>query len=118
VTHVVRGSDLLDNTPRQVLLQRRLGLPTPRYAHLPVIANAHGQKLSKQTFARALDGADAAASLRAALDFLDQPAPPPDRIAPAAILDWAVRHWSLATVPRATSLGGESLPASCRAFAG
>jgi glutamyl-Q tRNA(Asp) synthetase len=117
VTHVVRGCDLLDNTPRQVLLQRRLGLPVPRYAHLPVIANALGQKLSKQTFARALDGADAAANLRAALDFLGQPAPPPDRGTAAAILDWAIRHWSLAAVPRATHLGGERLPPSCRAFA-
>lgn len=55
VTHVVRGADLLDNTPRQVWLQRCLGLPTPTYMHIPVLTNNAGQKLSKQTGAPALN---------------------------------------------------------------
>jgi len=55
VTDVVRGADLLDNTPRQIWLQRALGLPTPRYLHVPVVTDARGRKLSKQTGARALD---------------------------------------------------------------
>ncbi len=55
VTHVVRGADLLDSTPRQIYLQRLLGVPTPRYMHVPVITNELGEKLSKQTGARALD---------------------------------------------------------------
>jgi glutamyl-Q tRNA(Asp) synthetase len=55
ITDVVRGADLLDNTPRQIWLQRALGLPTPRYLHVPVVTNAGGEKLSKQTGARALD---------------------------------------------------------------
>jgi len=55
ITDVVRGADLLDNTPRQVLLQRRLGLPTPRYLHIAVARNAAGEKLSKQTGAAPLD---------------------------------------------------------------
>lgn len=55
VTHVVRGADLLDSTPRQIYLQRLLGYSSPRYLHVPVVANAAGDKLSKQTGAQALD---------------------------------------------------------------
>ncbi len=55
VTDVVRGADLLESTARQIYLQRLLQLPTPRYLHVPVVANALGEKLSKQTGATALD---------------------------------------------------------------
>lgn len=55
VTHVVRGADLLDSTPRQIFLQRLLGVPTPSYMHVPVVTNTIGEKLSKQTGAHALD---------------------------------------------------------------
>ena len=55
VTHVVRGADLLDSTARQIYLQRLLGYPTPSYLHVPVLNNALGEKLSKQTGAQALD---------------------------------------------------------------
>lgn len=70
VTHVVRGADLLDSTPRQIWLQQCLGVPTPVYRHLPVVLNAAGEKLSKQTRAPALDLTRPASQLAAALRFL------------------------------------------------
>jgi glutamyl-Q tRNA(Asp) synthetase len=63
VTDVVRGADLLDNTPRQIFLQQTLGLATPRYMHVPLVRNAGGEKLSKQTFAPAIDTRNALAEL-------------------------------------------------------
>lgn len=70
VTHVVRGADLLDSTPRQIYLQRLLGLPTPTYLHVPVMTNAAGEKLSKQTGATALDLSRPLDELTAAARFL------------------------------------------------
>lgn len=75
ITDVVRGADLLDSTPRQIYLQRLLGLPQPRYLHSPIVANEAGEKLSKQTFAPALNIADPAAELKDALRFLRQRVP-------------------------------------------
>jgi glutamyl-Q tRNA(Asp) synthetase len=70
VTHVVRGADLLDSTARQIYLQRLLCLPTPRYLHVPVVSNAVGEKLSKQTGAQALDPREPEPALLAAAGFL------------------------------------------------
>ena len=65
ITHVVRGADLADNTARQILLQRRLGLPTPSYLHTPLVLGSNGEKLSKQNGAAALDCAAPSAALAA-----------------------------------------------------
>ena len=70
ITDVVRGADLLDSTPRQVFLQQQLGVPTPRYLHLPVVTNAAGEKLSKQTKAPPVDPTGDSAMLVRALQFL------------------------------------------------
>jgi glutamyl-Q tRNA(Asp) synthetase len=68
VTDVVRGADLLDSTPRQIYLQRLLHVPTPRYLHVPVVRNASGEKLSKQTGAMAVKAYDSTAAIRALMD--------------------------------------------------
>ncbi len=99
ITHIVRGSDLLDSTPRQIFLQKLLGLPTPRYSHLPVITDASGQKFSKQNHAPALDSHDAPANLRTALDFLGQPKPPAGLRTTAPILQFASRNWRPGEIP-------------------
>jgi glutamyl-Q tRNA(Asp) synthetase len=70
VTHVVRGADLLDSTPRQILLQRLLGLPQPVYAHVDVVTSAGGEKLSKQTGAQGVGPGEARAALDEAAAFL------------------------------------------------
>lgn len=66
ITHVVRGEDLADNTPRQIHLQRALGLPTPSYLHTPLVLGADGDKLSKQNGAQAVDTGDPLRTLNAA----------------------------------------------------
>ncbi|GAB2181099.1 tRNA glutamyl-Q(34) synthetase GluQRS [Denitratisoma sp. agr-D3] len=101
VSHVVRGADLLDSTPRQIALQRCLGLPTPAYAHLPVAVNAAGEKLSKQTQAPPVDATRPLAALLAAWRFLGQALPARDELVSAEdFWAWAPSRWSLDRVPR------------------
>lgn len=91
VSDVVRGADLADNTPRQILLQRALGLPTPRYLHTPLVLAADGQKLSKQNGAAPLDLREPLAALRAAGAVLGL------AVAAATAADWlaaAVPAWA------------------------
>jgi glutamyl-Q tRNA(Asp) synthetase len=106
ITDVVRGADLLDSTPRQILLQRLLDLPTPRYAHLPVATTVLGEKLSKQTLAPAVDQQNPARELVKVLEFLRQ-APPPalQRASVASVWDWAAAHWQPARVPALRAAG-------------
>jgi glutamyl-Q tRNA(Asp) synthetase len=101
ITEIVRGADLLDSTPRQIHLQRCLGLPTPAYAHLPVAVNGSGQKLSKQTFAEPVADKRAVPLIIAALDFLGQQ--PHSRLHDASLDElwsWAIGHWRMDRVPR------------------
>ena len=101
VTDVVRGIDLMPSTTRQISLQRALGLPVPRYAHLPVVVDAGGQKLSKQSLARAVDDLAPGMLIHDALVCLGQQ--PPAGLARASLAEvwaWALAHWSLARVPR------------------
>lgn len=100
IPDVVRGADLLDSTPRQIFLQQKLNIATPRYAHLPVAVNAQGEKLSKQTHAPAIDTARPAPAIAAALRFLGH-TPPADCSGDlSALWRWALDNWTLARVPR------------------
>jgi glutamyl-Q tRNA(Asp) synthetase len=72
ITQVVRGADLLDSTPRQIFLQRQLGLPTPEYLHVPLVLDAQGQKLGKSQWAAALDQDRRFEAFRAAYRHLGQ----------------------------------------------
>jgi len=105
ITDVVRGADLLDSTPRQIYLQRLLGLPSPRYLHLPAAVNAAGEKLSKQTRAAPVDERDPVPVLVQVMDFLGQ-APPAQlrRAPPAEFWRWALTHWDAQCIPRRRSL--------------
>ncbi|MBE7544713.1 MAG: tRNA glutamyl-Q(34) synthetase GluQRS [Solibacteraceae bacterium] len=102
VTDVVRGADLLSSTPRQMVLQEALGVETPRYLHVPVAANGAGEKLSKQTRARAARVGD----LRAVLRFLGLEAPD---LEGGELLAWAVGAWEAGRVPRVGSVEVEGL---------
>ena len=100
ISHVVRGADLLDSTPRQVHLQRLLGLPEPAYLHLPVAVNATGEKLAKQSRAREVDPLQAGRILCDVLRFLNQALP--DAVSdatPAELLRWSAAHWDVGAIP-------------------
>ena len=100
ITDVVRGSDLLDMTAQQQQIYRALGAEPPRWLHIPVILNAQGQKLSKQTHAPALNDSLPAENLFRALQALGQN--PPDTLAKTSVdylLDWGRRHWRRSAIP-------------------
>jgi len=109
ITHVVRGSDLLDSTPRQIFLQHILGYHTPQYCHLPVITNSQGQKLSKQNHAPALDDTLAPANLRSALQFLQQSEPPMQLITVEQILSFSIGQWTPQRIPATLAIPESSL---------
>ncbi len=92
ITHIVRGEDLADNTPRQIHLQRLMGLPEPIYLHTPLVMGIDGHKLSKQNGATALDVSDPVAALQKAAAALQLP-----RIEALSVSEWlsaATRAWA------------------------
>jgi glutamyl-Q tRNA(Asp) synthetase len=105
VTHVVRGSDLLDSTPRQIYLQQLLNYTTPVYTHVPIAVNAIGEKLSKQTLAAPISLHLAGQQLFSALCFLGQN--PPLEMQNATLSEvwrWGFANWSLAKIPRTLTI--------------
>jgi glutamyl-Q tRNA(Asp) synthetase len=101
ITDVVRGADLLESTAWQLQLQRALGLPAPRYAHLPLVVEPSGEKLSKSSRALSLKLEKAGQELIEALNLLRQ-APPAElaQESPKTILGWAIEHWTPVSLER------------------
>lgn len=105
ITDVVRGSDILASTARQVFLTQILGVEPPCYAHVPVLLGSDGQKLSKQNHAREVDDQQASKNLWVALQQLGQN-PPPTLVEslPVDILAWGIAHWSVAAIPQRVAI--------------
>ena len=95
VTHVVRGDDLLTSTHRQRWLQHLLGLESPSYAHVAILVDEAGNKLSKQTGAPPLDTRQPEHNLRQCLQHLALPAPSSSARRVPEILDHATEHWCM-----------------------
>jgi glutamyl-Q tRNA(Asp) synthetase len=98
ITHVVRGADLLDSTPRQIWLGRLLGYRPLHYLHVPLATGPGGEKLSKQNLAPGIDTNDATRLLSDALEFLGQQRPPAS-LTLTALWDWAIAHWDRRRLP-------------------
>jgi glutamyl-Q tRNA(Asp) synthetase len=105
ITHVVRGADLLDNTPRQIYLQRALRLPTPAYAHVPVLTEDDGAKLAKSRRSVRVDAGAALNQLVEVFRLLGLE--PPEALAGTSIAQawaWAISRWDMSRVPRRLAL--------------
>lgn len=105
VTDIVRGQDLLDSTPRQIYLQQKLGYSTPRYAHIPVLVNEQGEKLSKQRFATPIDAAHGPELLYQALNDLGQSPDPGLRgHGLDTLLNWGIKNWDIQAIPKLANI--------------
>ncbi len=103
VTHVIRGYDLLDSTPRQMHLLSSLGFATPQYGHIPVLSNAQGQKLSKQNHAPELNPDKTSSNLLDCLHLLSMPAPHELKYSRVEeVINWAIAHWRRHQIPSGT----------------
>jgi glutamyl-Q tRNA(Asp) synthetase len=99
VSHVVRGSDLLRSTAWQIALQRALSLPSPHYAHLPLVVEQTREKLGKSRHSVPVYPALASAYLTTVLRMLNHPPPPEfENDTPARLLAWAAGNWNLAAL--------------------
>jgi glutamyl-Q tRNA(Asp) synthetase len=105
ITHIVRGADLLDNTPRQIYLQRALGLPLPSYAHVPVLTEPDDAKLAKSRRSVRLAAGSALQQLTEVFSLLGLA--PPASLAAATLPEawrWAVERWDIKKVPKRLNL--------------
>lgn len=110
ITDVVRGADLLDNTPRQLYLQELLGLPQPRYLHVPLIIQPDGHKLGKRYRSPPLSAAQASTQIARALRALGQALPAElDGASCEQLLAWGIQHWNPASIPRSRTLAEAQL---------
>jgi len=99
ISHVIRGADLLESTPRQMFLRQMLGLPDPEFGHTPVLKHPDGSKLSKQSGAPALNDSEALDNIRTALSALGQPAPSSACRSVGDARAWALDHWDRNRIP-------------------
>jgi len=105
ITEVLRGTDLLSSTPRQIFLQQKLNFPTPTYGHVPILVDKYGIKLSKQTGAKPVSIKNASAILSDILTLLKHPPPkemsgaPPDEL-----LSWGSANWKLSNLIKIESI--------------
>ena len=105
ISHVVRGADLFDSTPRQVHLQQLLGYPQPSYLHIPVAINPDNEKLSKQTHAPAINPDKWSTTLRDVLAFLNQELPGSvEDASKEEFWQWAIKHWDAGSLPATRSI--------------
>lgn len=99
ISEVLRGADLLDSTPKQILLQQCLGFRIPTYIHIPMALNKEGQKLSKQTHAKALIDGQENQNLWLALNWLQQKPPVELKNGDISeILSWGIKNWDLSNI--------------------
>lgn len=112
INEVVRGADLLENTCLHIFLQQKLGFSSPRYMHVPLVNNAQGVKLSKQTGANPIDHRQASRQLVAALRHLGQsPAAELQHESPERVLSWAINHWDSVSIPALQAASAETFGA-------
>ena len=104
ISHIIRGSDLLEVTARQIFMYRLLDAPTPQFGHVTLATHSTGQKLSKQNMAPALKTEEASRNIWHALAFLRQN--PPQELYTAATADllaWAIAHWRISNIKELSS---------------
>ncbi|WPN58928.1 tRNA glutamyl-Q(34) synthetase GluQRS [Pseudomonas sp. P9_31] len=105
ITDIVRGADLLDSTPRQLYLQELLGLPQPRYLHIPLITQPDGHKLGKSYRSPPLAEDQATPLLLRALRALGhKPVIELNDATPREVLNWGIAHWDASLIPRTLTL--------------
>lgn len=108
ISHVIRGYDLLDSTPKQIFLQQTLGYSTPAYCHVPIIIGPDGHKLSKQTFARAISNDSPEKTLFKLLGLLKQN--PPSQLKKASVKElicWGIENWQVDQLKKTRAINKE-----------